>query len=338
MYKTLALSLLCLTLAGAILSACSPVSPMATVTPSATLDGTLRPYPTATVTSTPLPTDYVSPTPSPTVTPTPTPVYYQVLEGDDMYSIGWRFGLSPEAIMTANPTVNPRAMGIGTSLLIPITPEAESTATPLVMLSPTTTPRFSALKMPDCYPDALGGLWCFVLVESGEDEAFENISGVVTLQQGEDTWQEVATMPLNLLPTGKSIPLIAYFQPPTPSNFTVTAQVDFFLPVMPDDGRYLAIEISDQSITFREDGRVAVVTGDLLLSPDQPQTRYLWVNATAFDEAGHVVAVRRWDGPSPLSPGERMPFELFLYSMGEAIDRVDLLVEAQPVIEVQGED
>jgi hypothetical protein len=82
-----------------------------------------------------------------------------------MYSIGWRFNVSPYQIMTANPTVNPRAMGVGTTLLIPITPNPNPTETPMVALTPTATPLFSArYPAPDCYPDALGGLWCFVLV------------------------------------------------------------------------------------------------------------------------------------------------------------------------------
>jgi hypothetical protein len=73
-----------------------------------------------------------------------------------------------------------------------------------------------------------------------KEEAVENISGVVTLLDGEETQQESAIMPLNLLPAGASLPLIAYFQPPIPESYTISARVDFFLPVMPSDQRYLA--------------------------------------------------------------------------------------------------
>ena len=321
------------------LSACAPAAPPPDApTPSPSLHGTLRPYPTATATATPLPTGYLSPTPSPTITPTPTPVYYDVLEGDDMYSIGWRFKVSPAAIMTANPDVNPRAMGVGTSLLIPITPMPDPTPTPMVELSPTATPIFANIQAPDCHPDALGGLWCFVLVVNDQEEAVENVSGVVTLRDGEEVRRESAIMPLNLLPAGAALPLIAYFQPPIPEAYTISARVDFLLPVMPDDQRYLPVEIEAQDISFSAEGRIAAVSGSLTLPARQPQTRYVWLNATAFDQDGRVVAVRRWDSPDPLSPGGRIPFSTFLYSLGGPIDRVDLLVEAQPVINPAQED
>ncbi|MBW6465970.1 MAG: LysM peptidoglycan-binding domain-containing protein [Brevefilum sp.] len=338
MRKTLLVTLVFLVLAGILLGACAPSAPVVILTATPTLDGTLRPYPSPTATHTPLPTDYVSPTPSPTVTPTPTPVYYEVLEGDDMFSIGWRFNVSPYQIMTANPTINPRAMGVGTSLLIPITPNPNPTETPMVELTPTATPVFSALPAPDCYPDALGGLWCFVLVENDQDEPVENLTGVVTLRYGEETRRESAILPLNLLPPGTSLPLIAYFQPPIPAAFTVSARVDFLLPVMPGNQRYLPVSMQDQLIKLGQDGQMATVSGWLTLAANQPATRYLWVNATAFDQDGHVVAVRRWDSPNQLSAGERIPFEVFLYSLGGPIDRVELLVEAQPVIEPQDEN
>lgn len=338
MQKTLIVSLLMLILAGSNLAACTPAPPMDSPTPSPTLDGTLRPYPSPTQTQTPLPTDYVSPTPSPTVTPTMTPVYYDVLEGDDMYSIGWRFNVSPQQIMTANPTVNPRAMGVGTSLLIPITPAPDPTATPLVELTPTATQPFAPLQSPDCYPDTLGGLWCFLVVENDNDRAAENVSGVVTLRYGEETRRESAIMPLNLLPVGAALPLIAYFQPPLPEAFTVTARVDFWLPVMPGDQRYLPVAVEDQAVTLSEAGRVAAVSGVLSLPTGQPDARYAWLHATAFDADGRVVAVRRWDSEATLTGGGRTPFNLFLYSLGGPIERVDLLAEAQPAIEPAEKD
>lgn len=313
------------------LSACAQGPVIETVTPTMALDGTLRPYPSDTPTATPFPTGYSSPTPSPTSTPTATLVFYEVRVGDDMTNIAWRYNLSPAAIMTANPSVNPRVMSVGTMLLIPVTPMPEATPTEVVELFPTPTPQYKALREPDCYADALGGLWCFVLVENDEDQALENISAEVVLNEGDLIRQEIAIMPLNLLPAGKSLPLIAYFQPQVSANFTVSAQIEFLLPVMPDDQRYLTVEILDPSITMSQDDKIARVRGKLYLLAEQESTRYIWLSATAFDQAGHIVAVRRWDSQKQLSAGESTPFELYLYSMGGAIDRIDLLAEAQSV-------
>ncbi len=106
-------------------------------------------------------------------------------------------------------------------------------------------------------------------------------------------------------------------------------RVEFLLPVMPDDDRYLNAEILNLSIIKSDDGLVAQVSGDIVIEAGQPEGEYLWLNATALDAAGHVVAVRRWDGEPPFEPGASFPFSINLYSMGDAIDQVDLLVEAR---------
>ena len=327
---------LILIIAGLTLSACASGTPVPQQDPTNTLEGTLRLFPSDTPTETPLPTGYVTATPSPTVTPTPTQVYYEVQLNDDMYAIAFRYGLEPQAIMTANPDVDPNAMIVGMQLLIPITPSPEPTATATldattaVEETDTPTPQAVTLQEPDCYPDASGGLWCFILALNENDSARENVSAQVTLSDGETTRQETAIMPLNLLLSGEALPLIAYFQGPLPAQYSVTAELDFYLPVMPDDARYLAVEIKDDAVEISADGDVAHVTGTLALSGDQQDAQYTWVSATAFDAEGHIVAVRRWDASMPLTAGGELPFEISLYSFAGEIDRVMLMAEAQP--------
>lgn len=309
------------------------------MTPTPTLlDGTLRPYPSNTPSSTPLPTDYVSPTPSPTITPTPTPIYYEVRQGDDMYGIAFFYGVSPQAIMTANPTVNPRLMGAGTRLLIPITPVPGMTATATPELSPTATPPYIVSENPDCYPDAVGGLWCFLLLENRQGGALENVSAEVTLEEGEETWNKVANMPLNLLPAGAALPLVVYFEGPIGEEYEVFAEVNFLLPVMPNDARYLLVEL-DQTIDFSRDRRRADISGIATLPADGADPQYLWINATGYDDSGRVVAVRRWESPEEvLSAGDAIPFEFSLFSLGGEIDRVEVLAEALAVQPPEVED
>ena len=246
-----------------------------------------------------------------------------------MYGIAFFYGISPQALMTANPTVNPRAMGPGTTLLIPITPSPETAATSEESTpTPTPTQPFAQMKAPDCYPDAAGGLWCFVLIVNDEASALENVSGVVRLTSGEETREETAVMPLNLLPEGESLPLIAYFQPPVPKDASISAEVYFYLPVMPEDARYLPVEVQAEKIDLSDDGQSAQVTGTLALAEEQGMASYLWLQATAFDAAGNVVAARRWEVDGPVKADETRDFNLILYSLGDAIDRVDLLAEA----------
>ena len=312
-----------------LLAACSAEATQMVPEVTQTEVGTLRPYPSPTSTATPFPTDYVSPTPSPTVTSTPTPVLYEVQSEDNMYSIAFRYGIEPAALMTANPTVNPRMMSVGMTLLIPITPSPEPTPTASLAVSTTPTEEEDEALIPDCYLNALGGLWCFVLVGNEEDQARENISALVTLVGEDQTLQEVALAPLNLLPAGKSLALAAYFPPPIPAAYTATAMVDFWLPVMPGDDRYLNVALDAQEINLSENGRAARVRGEVTLPADQGTAQYVWVNATAFDEENHVLGVRRWESTSSLAAGETQTFEFFVYSLAGEIDRVEVLVEAR---------
>jgi len=323
-----------LIMAGLLVSACSSGTLQQTSigTPTSTLDGTLRPFPSDTPTITPLPTDYVSPTLSPTITPTPTNVYYEVGENDDMGGIAYYYGISAADIMTANPDVDPRAMSVGMQLLIPITPSPPPTATPTSdQPEATATPTEEPPTPPDCYLDGLGGMWCFALFENDTDSTLENVSGVITLGEGENARQELAITPLNLLPAGTALPLIAYFVPPLPTDRTASFEVDFSLPVMPGDDRYLDLDIDEQTLSLSKDGLTATVRGAVSLSADQADADYIWISATAFDADGHVVAVRRWDNTQGLVSGGQLDFTIILYSMGGPIDHVDLATEAQPV-------
>ncbi len=300
-----------LILAGTLVSACSTGANQLTPTDTIGLDGTLRPYPSDTATVTPLPTDYVSPTPSPTITPTPTNVYYEVQANDDMGGIAYYYGISVADLMTANPDIDPRAMTVGMQLLIPITPTPPPTATPTSEETQATDTdgRSGNSAAPDCYLDALGGMWCFVLYENNSERALENVSAIITLGEGEGALQETAIMPLNLLPAGTALPLIAYFDPPLPADRRASFELDFSLPVMPGDNRYLDLTIDEQTLTVSDDGLTGTVSGTVSLSADQADADYVWISATAFDEDGRIVAVRRWENSLALVSGGQLDFQ-----------------------------
>lgn len=317
-----------LLLLGLILSACAQEIPEEDQLPRNTNTATLQSIPSKKPTDTAFPTPSATPEPSPTVTHTPTPVYYQVLEGDDMYAISYYYNISPQELMTANPSVNPRAIGPGTTLVIPVTLTPEPTSTETLEQQPTPTVTFSALPDPDCYPDALGGLWCFVLLSNEDTSAFENVTGIFELQQGEESRQETAMTPLNLLPPGETLPLVAYFQPPVDQDFSVSATVDFFLPVMPDDDRYLPVEIQEENVAIDLDGEFANISGLLHFPEGQPDPAYVWICATVFDKDGQVIAVRRWEAEQASLSSVQLPFEFSIYSLGKPIESVALLVEA----------
>ena len=317
----------------ALLAACSTLPLTLTLTPGRTLQGTLRPYPTDTITPSPIPTGYVTPTLSPTHTPTLTPVYYTVQEKDDMFGIAWRYGISVEALKTANPSVLPNWMGVGTVLLIPLTPQAASSASPTLTFTPTPTALFSKVHDPACYPDVFGGLTCFILVENHTEKNLENVGGVLTLRddQSGETIQQTGIMLLNLLRANTAQPIFLRLDAPIPEQYTLSFEVDVVFPVPENDDRYLELTLSDVRTDYSQNQRSAEITGALQLLAEDQTSDLIWVLAVAYDANERVVAIRRYEASQLLSSGESLTFSLFVYSMDGPIERVDLLTEARPL-------
>jgi hypothetical protein len=73
-----------------------------------------------------------------------------------MGGIAFLYGISIQALMDANPDVDPRIMSVGTQLLIPAAAESASGVVP----SP--TPVGVLLGNPNCLRGLDEGVWCFV--------------------------------------------------------------------------------------------------------------------------------------------------------------------------------
>jgi hypothetical protein len=50
----------------------------------------------------------------------------------------------------------------------------------------------------------------------------------------------------------------------------------------------------------------------------------------AYDAAGRMIGVRRWENSEPLGAGGAMDWTLSVYSLQGAITRVEVFVEARP--------
>ncbi|MGB7873752.1 MAG: LysM peptidoglycan-binding domain-containing protein, partial [Anaerolineales bacterium] len=153
-----------------LLVACTPQPVEQTPTPP----GTLQPYFTRTPSATPegpegLVVEFETPL------PTPTPFAYEVQAGDTMSGIAFKFGVSLDELVAANPDVSPNSMSIGTELNIPSNPADPTGAS-------TSTPVPALVEQIECHPTADGGMWCFVLVHNDTPDVIENITAQVTLQ------------------------------------------------------------------------------------------------------------------------------------------------------------
>ena len=143
--------------------------------------------------------------------PSPTPFAYEVQAGDTMSGIAFKFGVSLDELIAANPDISPNSMSIGTTLNIPSNPANPTGAS-------TSTPVPAPVKQIECYPTADKGMWCFVLVHNDSTDVIENLSAQVTLvdASGQTLASAQALSPLNILPPGTSLPLMVFFPPDYP--------------------------------------------------------------------------------------------------------------------------
>jgi LysM repeat protein len=301
---------------GVFLSSCSQATIQ--VAPTALATGLLTPY--KTVTSSPsIPTATVRVTIPVTPSPTATPYIYIVKGNETMISIAYQFGISWEALQAANPEVNPRAMGEGLKLIIPInveSPEIISTSTPMPV----------QMEQPICYPTGDGGVWCVAVLKNGLETSLENLSVWIGLydSKGEIIIGQEAFSALNILRPGSSMPMMAYFAPPLPEKYQVKSEVLSGLAVAVDDTRYIDLQAEIGKLEISKDGSLAVVSGDVVAAEDTPSFSQLWILAVAYDAKGNIIGARKWKS------GGETQFEITVFSLGGKIDHVEALVEARP--------
>ncbi len=275
---------------------------------------------------TPSPSQTLTPLPAQTdiLLPTPTLFLYTVVLGDTLGAIADRFDVSLEALVAANPGIQPTALTVGTELIIPTGSGQPS--------KPTPTPASAPVRQARCWPETSGGLWCFALIQNEYAETLENLSAQFTLlaENGEELASQIAYAPLNILPPGASMPLGVHFPAPVDSQATPRVQVLTAIRLLPGDARYLPVMMENTLVSVDADGRSAQVFGRVMLTTLDGLANTLWVLAIAYDEAGNLVGFRRWETSEPLAGGESVTFEFLVSSMGPEIARVEFLTEARP--------
>jgi hypothetical protein len=279
-----------------------------------------------------------SPTPAPTqpppeaeridvvAPPTPSPRTHIIEKGEDLGGLALRYGVPLSEILAANPEIDPRMISIGTAIIIPSRTGEEPA--PVMQASEAGV----SISAPRCLLNGGGGLTCIAAVRSDEDAPVENISLNFVLLDGEgnEIDSELSFAPLNLLPAGASMPLLANFPGALPASFTVRADLSGALPGGNSSGRYLNHSLEGTSADIAPDGLSARVSGQVQLMPDQVDAATLWVLAVGYNQAGDVVCFRRWDDAGDLEAGQMRTFEFTLYSSIEKIERVEFLSEARP--------
>ena len=237
-----------------------------------------------------------------------------------MLGIALQYGITLESLQAANPGVDPQFLSVGTGLIIPLGDEIQ-----VVAVMPTAV----AVEWmePVCYQSGEGGAWCFLLVENNRPVTVENLSawiGVFGLD-GATIATQVAVGPLNILRPGQAMPLMVYFPPPLPYDFVVRGELLTAIELSRDDTRYLDLGISNLNQEVKgEGGSEARVSGAIELPAGSPVPGQIWIAVVAYDQDGRVVGLRKWESV------QETAFDLTVYSLGGAIDRVEVLTEIRP--------
>ncbi len=174
-------------------------------------------------------------------------------------------------------------------------------------------------------------MWCFLLVQNNSADALENVSAQIWLipADGGLAASQVAIPPLHIIPPRSSVPLTAFFPAPAPLEASPRVQILSGTVVPANNTRTLNASLLNPVTGIAPNGRSASVRGEVSLPADSPPAQTVWVVAVAYDAAGGVVGFRRWEG-SGLQPGGSLPFTLTVASLGAAVVRVELFVEARP--------
>ena len=315
--KTFFRQLLCIAVFTVSLASCTSKIYDVSLDPTKTLNP-LIPFssPTATdliPTLTPLARIPVTPVPS------PTPFFHVVVAGETMLGIALRYGITLQALQAANPEVDPQFLSVDAQLIIPLGDEIQAEI-------PNPTPVNVDRSDPTCYPTGEGGLLCFILVENTLHVTVENMSAWIGLYEENGTLETsaIAVGPLNILKPGEAMPLTAYFPPPLPSAISPRGELLTAVEVPEGDSRYLDWEIVDLKVEIKgELLSEAWVTGRFDPPSETATPSQIWILAVAYDRSGQVVGARK------LETSKNQAFEMMIYSLEGAIERVDVLTEVR---------
>jgi LysM repeat protein len=278
---------------------------------------TLLPYSNSTVAST------FPPQMELTLTPPPTsePLFYTVVGGDSLSVIALRFGIDLEELMDANPSVDPNAMSIGTRLIIP--KAISSGGIQAASMTGLPTPVIQTTVAPDCYIMDIDEWICFLLVVNDQPYAVENVTGQIKISNTAINYS--AMCPLDLIPAGVSLPLIAIVDQVDITLEHVSGSLTSAIPVSESDTRYGTVEFVSKKVDLSKDLRSAYVSGEILV----PEGGTLRVLAYATDDQNHVAGYRIWESAAALAAGTMKTFTFRVYSLDGAISKVVLVAQAR---------
>ncbi len=256
-------------------------------------------------------------TPTPAVTATPQ--IHIVGLGETISSIAFQYSVSIDALLLANPEIDPRVMIVGDEVLIPAADLQIPDATAINYAEQI---RFNEGR---CVHSG-GGLFCSVLIEntSAVDLEFPVISFKFLDETGKVLLEKRTPAALQRFNSKAMMPAYIFLEE-VPANYAALAISLFTINEADLNDEVLSVTVENKSIAIGQFS--AVVSGEMKITGDNDSDRAdLTIVVAALDESGSVVGVRRQDLVVALN--ESFEFNIVVYSADGSISDVTLFTEA----------
>jgi LysM repeat protein len=271
---------------------------------------------------------WMFPTPAvswtPTIVPTGTPSQYTIREGDTLGSISAKTGVSVEAILEANPGLNPNALPIGKVILIP----APATKTPESQPSP--TPVALQIGPGRCFLQTGGGKWCLALIANPGSNPVTSVMARFSLYAdvtaAPSASHEVA-LPLSVLPAGMRMVAAAFFPPEEAAETILRVELTAAIQT-PSAPEILPVEILSQTSASLTDG--LEVGADFQIDPKASSpAKYVDAVLILLDSSGEPIGFRVEKIEGDFPPGKIRHLTLCAYILGGQLDSFQLVIQAR---------
>jgi murein DD-endopeptidase MepM/ murein hydrolase activator NlpD len=237
-----------------------------------------------------------------------------VKAGDTLLGIALNLGVDLDALRAANSGIDPYALQIGQTLIVP-----SAQANPLTLVAlPTPTPLALVLPPPTCYPARTGGTLCLGLVENPFDQTVQNVRLSIQLMGDNGAFlssQETDVAQFIVPPKGLA-PYHVQFADAGSSAAGASAVLlsAEFLPQ--GDASFLQLEVQDDHGVSVD--QQYVVTAELYNAATSA-AESVRVVVTLFDADGGVIGYRVMMLETPLPSGERLPIRAVILSVNNAV-------------------
>ena len=302
-----------------ILAACSSVevenTPLATTTLRSVTSYTPTSKPASSLT--PIGTSFPA-------GPTPTPFVHIIQQGETLLEIAFRYGVQFDDIVLVNPQIDPNLLRIGEEIRIP-----GSDGEPVEILLPTPTPIPVQIKTLDCHESPTLAFICMVSITNNEEFMIAGVAAHITLHDwdGQVLDNQIVYAPLNQIPTGQEIPLIAIFdrKPSGYSDFHVdllsAVQVADLIDELPE------IDVVDTQTIYKAAKTLAEVSGTLSIVAHEGDELLVRVVGVVFDAKGEPIGMNVWEERIDSANNEEIEYRFSIFSLGPEIAGISIYPE-----------